>query len=158
LSQSQTGAMNLVEEAPFRWRIDPVGQMCVPGIMFASRSLLPDVISDRSLHQVDDVATLPGIVEASNAMPDVHWGYGFPIGGASHNLAKLEPRIVDQERRVLCVHRRGATRALRAHSDRGLAEEAPFSCKDVDEVVATRERAGLARRVARLRPVGVVKG
>jgi tRNA-splicing ligase RtcB (3'-phosphate/5'-hydroxy nucleic acid ligase) len=47
---------------------------------------------------------------------------------------------------------------VRAHSDRGLAEEAPFSCKDVDEVVATCERAGLARRVARLRPVGVVKG
>ena len=386
MSQSQTGAMNLVEEAPFRWRIDPVGQMCVPGIMFASRSLLPDVISDRSLHQVADVATLPGIVEASYAMPDVHWGYGFPIGGVaatdvarggvvspggvgfdiscgvrllisplratelddrlptlmdeldrciprgmgpcgiwqlrdekelsmlldrsdyvrtmleamprygievpdpqlacapvrspegeaylaamaaaanygranrqmltvatrkafasavgtdrlellydvSHNLAKVEPRIVDQERRVLCVHRKGATRALppgdpelptalraegqpvlipgsmgtashvlagvpeggafhstchgagrtmsrhvatrkirgrdlraqlgaqgievRAHSDRGLAEEAPFSCKDVDEVVATCERAGLARRVARLRPVGVVKG
>jgi tRNA-splicing ligase RtcB len=47
---------------------------------------------------------------------------------------------------------------VRAHSDRGLAEEAPFSYKDVDEVVATCERAGLARRVARLRPVGVVKG
>ncbi len=48
--------------------------------------------------------------------------------------------------------------AVRAHSDRGLAEEAPFSYKDVDEVVATCEQAGLARRVARLRPIGVVKG
>jgi tRNA-splicing ligase RtcB len=48
--------------------------------------------------------------------------------------------------------------AVRARSDRGLAEEAPFSYKDVDEVVATCERAGLARRVARLRPLGVVKG
>ena len=76
-------AMNLVEETPFRWRIDPVGQMRVPGMVFASRSLLPDVISDRSLHQVADVATLPGIVEASYAMPDVHWGYGFPIGGVA---------------------------------------------------------------------------
>ena len=47
---------------------------------------------------------------------------------------------------------------MRADSDRGLAEEAPLSYKDVDEVVATCERAGLARRVARLRPVGVVKG
>lgn len=65
-------AMNLVEETPFRWRIDPVGQMRVPGMVFASRSLLPDVSSDRSLHQVADVATLPGIVEASYAMPDVH--------------------------------------------------------------------------------------
>ena len=152
----------------------------------------------------------------------------------SHNLAKLEHHEVDGELRLLCVHRKGATRALppghpelpedlrpfgqpvlipgsmgtashvmagvdggdafhstchgagrtmsrhaairrirgrdlreqlaaagiavRAHSDRGLAEEAPFSYKDVDEVVATCEQAGLARRVARLRPIGVVKG
>jgi tRNA-splicing ligase RtcB len=47
---------------------------------------------------------------------------------------------------------------VRAGSWRGLAEEAPFSYKDVDLVVATCERAGLARRVARLRPIGVVKG
>ncbi len=152
----------------------------------------------------------------------------------SHNLAKLEEHGVDGHRRLLCVHRKGATRALppghedlppdlvaagqpvlvpgsmgtasyvlagveaggafhstchgagrtmsrhaalraihgsvlrrqlaeagiavRAHSDRGLAEEAPLSYKDVDEVVAVCEQAGLARRVARLRPVGVVKG
>ncbi len=47
---------------------------------------------------------------------------------------------------------------VRASSDRGLAEEAPFSYKDVDEVVRTCEQAGLARRVARLVPLGVVKG
>ncbi|HEY8547736.1 MAG TPA: RtcB family protein, partial [Acidimicrobiales bacterium] len=47
---------------------------------------------------------------------------------------------------------------VRAGSSRGLAEEAPFSYKDVDEVVSTVERAGLARRVARVVPVGVVKG
>jgi tRNA-splicing ligase RtcB len=47
---------------------------------------------------------------------------------------------------------------VRAGSWRGLAEEAPFSYKDVDLVVATCEHAGLARRVARLRPIGVVKG
>jgi tRNA-splicing ligase RtcB len=47
---------------------------------------------------------------------------------------------------------------VRAGSWRGLAEEAPFSYKDVDLVVATCERAGLARRVAKLRPIGVVKG
>ena len=47
---------------------------------------------------------------------------------------------------------------VRAGSLRGLAEEAPFAYKDVDEVVATCEGAGLAKRVARLRPVGVVKG
>jgi tRNA-splicing ligase RtcB len=152
----------------------------------------------------------------------------------SHNLAKLERHRVAGGTRLLCVHRKGATRALppahpdlpgdlqavgqpvlvpgsmgtasyvlvgedpggafhsachgagrtmsrhaaarqvrgaqlrrelesmgiavRASSERGLAEEAPVAYKDVDEVVATCERAGLARRVARLRPVGVVKG
>lgn len=46
---------------------------------------------------------------------------------------------------------------VRSRSPRALAEEAPFSYKDIDDVVATCERAGLARRVARLRPIGVVK-
>ena len=152
----------------------------------------------------------------------------------SHNLAKLERHDVGGERRLLCVHRKGATLALppghpdlpadlravgqpvlvpgsmgtashlmvgieaggafsstchgagrtmsrhaaarqvkgeelrrkleadgiavRATSTRGLAEETPVAYKDVDEVVASCERAGLARRVARLRPLGVVKG
>jgi tRNA-splicing ligase RtcB len=75
--------VDLVEETPWRWRIDPVGEMRVPGIVFASRALLPDVVGDRSLDQVVNVAGLPGIVEASYAMPDVHWGYGFPIGGVA---------------------------------------------------------------------------
>lgn len=57
--------------------------MRVPGVVFASGALLPDVLADRSLQQVANVATLPGIVEASYAMPDVHWGYGFPIGGVA---------------------------------------------------------------------------
>jgi len=57
--------------------------MLVPGVIFASRELLPAVSGDRSLEQVANVATLPGIVRASYAMPDVHWGYGFPIGGVA---------------------------------------------------------------------------
>jgi tRNA-splicing ligase RtcB len=57
--------------------------MRVPGIVFASGSLLPDIHDDRSLEQVVNVATLPAIVEASYAMPDIHWGYGFPIGGVA---------------------------------------------------------------------------
>lgn len=75
--------ISLVEETPVRWRIEAVGPMRVPGIVFASRALLPDAASDRSLQQVVNVATLPGIVDASYAMPDVHWGYGFPIGGVA---------------------------------------------------------------------------
>jgi tRNA-splicing ligase RtcB len=76
-------AIRLVEETPERWRIDPVAGMHVPGIVYASRALLPALEGDRSLQQVVNVATLPGIVEASYAMPDVHWGYGFPIGGVA---------------------------------------------------------------------------
>ncbi|MEV0810079.1 RtcB family protein [Micromonospora sp. NPDC050200] len=75
--------MELVEEAPYRFRIDRHDPMRVPGVVFATRSLLPDVGADRSLEQVANVATLPGIVGASYAMPDVHWGYGFPIGGVA---------------------------------------------------------------------------
>jgi len=76
-------SIELVEEGPDRWRIAAHGDMRVPGIVFASRTLLPSVVGDRALEQVVNVATLPGIVEASFAMPDVHWGYGFPIGGVA---------------------------------------------------------------------------
>ncbi|GAA4574525.1 RNA-splicing ligase RtcB [Micromonospora coerulea] len=75
--------MDLVEESPYRFRIDRHDPMRVPGVVFASRSLLPDAGADKSLDQVANVATLPGIVDASYAMPDVHWGYGFPIGGVA---------------------------------------------------------------------------
>ncbi|MEH0845391.1 RtcB family protein [Micromonospora sp. CPCC 205711] len=75
--------MELVEESPYRFRIDQHDPMRVPGVVFASRSLLPDAGADKSLDQVANVATLPGIVGASYAMPDVHWGYGFPIGGVA---------------------------------------------------------------------------
>jgi tRNA-splicing ligase RtcB len=75
--------VELVAETPYRWRIERRGAMRVPGIVFAVDSLLPAAAEDRSLVQVANVATLPGIVEASYAMPDVHWGYGFPIGGVA---------------------------------------------------------------------------
>ena len=77
------GRLRLVGESPWRWRIERSGAMQVPGVVFASRELLPQVAGDRSLEQVVNVATLPGIVTASFAMPDLHWGYGFPIGGVA---------------------------------------------------------------------------
>jgi tRNA-splicing ligase RtcB len=83
MMQRVVATVELVEETPERWRIEPRNGMRVPGIVFASRALLPDVSSDRCLDQVVNVATLPGIVGASYAMPDVHWGYGFPIGGVA---------------------------------------------------------------------------
>lgn len=75
--------MELVAETPYRFRIDRYGDMRVPGIVFASQSLLPDTRVDHALEQVAHVASLPGIVQASYAMPDMHWGYGFPIGGVA---------------------------------------------------------------------------
>src|SRR6516225_11958259 len=75
--------MKITEESPYRFRIEQEGAMRVPGIVFASRSLLPRDPGDMTLTQVANVATLPGIVQASYAMPDVHWGYGFPIGGVA---------------------------------------------------------------------------
>jgi tRNA-splicing ligase RtcB len=75
--------MELVAETPYRFRIDRYGDMRVPGIVFASQSLLPDASVDQALEQVANVATLPGIVQASYAMPDMHWGYGFAIGGVA---------------------------------------------------------------------------
>ena len=77
------GGIELVEVTPEQWRIPQTDGMRVPGLVYASRALLPGVGDDRCLEQVVNVATLPGIVEASYAMPDVHWGYGFPIGGVA---------------------------------------------------------------------------
>ncbi|MET9971551.1 RtcB family protein [Streptomyces sp. NPDC006356] len=73
--------MELVQEGSHRFRVDRHGPMRVPGVVFASRNLLRD--AEKSLEQVVNVATLPGIVGASYAMPDIHWGYGFPIGGVA---------------------------------------------------------------------------
>ncbi len=81
--------MQLLEEAPYRFIIPRQGQMRVPGVVYASRELIPDLTADRSLEQVMNVAALPGIVGASYAMPDVHWGYGFPIGG----VAATDPAV-----------------------------------------------------------------
>ena len=83
LNGGRPAPVQLIEETPWRWRIDPVDAMRVPGIVFASRALLPSPEADQSLQQVVNVATLPGVVGASYAMPDVHWGYGFPIGGVA---------------------------------------------------------------------------
>ncbi len=65
------------------WELPRQGAMRVPGRVFASPELLEEVRHDPCLEQVRNVACLPGIVGWSLAMPDVHWGYGFPIGGVA---------------------------------------------------------------------------
>jgi tRNA-splicing ligase RtcB (3'-phosphate/5'-hydroxy nucleic acid ligase) len=67
----------------YRWRLAPEGAMRVPGIIYASAAMLDQIREEEALKQVANVATLPGIVKASLAMPDIHWGYGFPIGGVA---------------------------------------------------------------------------
>ncbi len=66
----------------FEWRIAPSGRMRVPGLIFADETLVRDM-DEKVYEQVCNVAALPGIVKASMAMPDAHWGYGFPIGGVA---------------------------------------------------------------------------
>lgn len=67
----------------FRWRIARSGAMQTEGLVFASAAQVRDLESDEALRQVANVACLPGIVGPSIAMPDIHWGYGFPIGGVA---------------------------------------------------------------------------
>jgi tRNA-splicing ligase RtcB len=58
-------------------------KMRVDGVIYADAALLEDIRQDQAPEQVANVATLPGIVGQSMAMPDIHWGYGFPIGGVA---------------------------------------------------------------------------
>jgi tRNA-splicing ligase RtcB (3'-phosphate/5'-hydroxy nucleic acid ligase) len=69
------------------WEIPQHGAMRVPARVFADAELIDAIRDDRSLEQLANVATLPGIVEAALAMPDIHQGYGFPVGG----IAATEP-------------------------------------------------------------------
>lgn len=72
----------LVRQGPCVWEIAPFGKMRVPAVIYATDALIQDM-DDKVYEQVTNVATLPGIVKASYAMPDAHWGYGFPIGGVA---------------------------------------------------------------------------
>jgi tRNA-splicing ligase RtcB len=67
----------------YRWRIPRTGPMVTDGLVFADDELMASIREDKSLQQVANVACLPGIRGPSIAMPDIHWGYGFPIGGVA---------------------------------------------------------------------------
>jgi tRNA-splicing ligase RtcB len=75
--------ISLIRVEEYLWEIPRQGGMRVPGRIYASEKLLCDLKLDNSLRQVMNVAHLPGIVGYSLAMPDIHWGYGFPIGGVA---------------------------------------------------------------------------
>ncbi|MBU0988465.1 MAG: RtcB family protein [Proteobacteria bacterium] len=75
--------MKLKQIDKYRWELPKTGAMRVPGIIYATDTMLKDADQQEPLKQVANVATLPGIIKASLAMPDMHWGYGFPIGGVA---------------------------------------------------------------------------
>ena len=77
--------MNIERVGPFLWRIPPDARpgMRVPALVVADDALMTAIQSDASLEQIANGATLPGVVKAALAMPDMHQGYGFPVGGVA---------------------------------------------------------------------------
>jgi tRNA-splicing ligase RtcB len=75
-------AEKLKRRSECEWYMEPSGKMRVPVIIFADEQLIKDM-DEKVYEQAANVAKLPGIVKASYAMPDAHWGYGFPIGGVA---------------------------------------------------------------------------
>ena len=77
--------MNIEHVSGFKYRIPKEGKMRVDAAFYASEGILEDLKSEdyASLRQICNVAMLPGVVEPALSMPDIHWGYGFPIGGVA---------------------------------------------------------------------------
>jgi tRNA-splicing ligase RtcB len=73
---------SLTRHSDFEWRIEPAGHMRVPAVIYAGEELVAGM-DEKVREQLSNVATLPGIQRAAFAMPDAHWGYGFPIGGVA---------------------------------------------------------------------------
>ena len=172
--------------------------MKVPVWVFADEALLEDALGDLSITQAVNVAQLPGLVGHIAIMPDVHQGYGMPIGGVMATRAPegvISPGAVGYDIncgvRVLTseieyeaaqpylgdlasalyhncpsgVGGKGSIPLSIEELDKvcrqgagWLAEEAPLAYKDVNRVVETVSHSGIAHKVARLRPVAVVKG
>ena len=67
----------------YKYIIQPTGKMSVPSVVFTTERLLPLLFKDKSLEQLKNVASLPGVEKYALGMPDIHEGYGFPIGGVA---------------------------------------------------------------------------
>jgi tRNA-splicing ligase RtcB len=83
MAEGWQGKLNKIDD--YRWEIPKSYKagMRVSGLVYADEKMLRQIKEDQSLEQVANVAFLPGIVGKSMAMPDIHWGYGFPIGGVA---------------------------------------------------------------------------
>lgn len=92
MSEKWTGPLKKIDD--FRYEIpkEYKSGMRVPGIIYADSDMIETICQDQSPEQVANVATLPGIVKYSLAMPDIHWGYGFPIGGVA--ATKVEDGVI----------------------------------------------------------------
>ncbi len=73
------GVLKKIDE--YRWHLPKEDEMLVDGLIFATETLLTHSVEPEAIEQIRNVAHLPGIVKYALAMPDIHWGYGFPIGG-----------------------------------------------------------------------------
>jgi tRNA-splicing ligase RtcB len=75
--------LEVVQLDPNRWLIPRQGPMRVDGLVYSDAGMMADLRGDEAIRQVANVACLPGIVGRSIGMPDIHWGYGFAIGGVA---------------------------------------------------------------------------
>ncbi|MFQ5537557.1 MAG: RtcB family protein [Gemmatimonadota bacterium] len=82
-TKNEKTALKVERVDGYRWRIPRQGRMRVEGLIFADDRLMADIRGDEAVRQVANVAMLPGIVGRSIGMPDIHWGYGFAIGGVA---------------------------------------------------------------------------
>jgi len=83
MSEAWNGPLERIDA--YRWRIPMEYQkgMKAPGLIYADEDMLKQIRGDQAPQQVANVAHLPGLIGSSMAMPDIHWGYGFPIGGVA---------------------------------------------------------------------------
>jgi tRNA-splicing ligase RtcB len=144
------GFLGLVREVErYTWEV-PVGAregMLVPGMVFADRELLEKADQDNALQQVVNVACLPGIVRASLAMPDIHWGYGFPIGGVAATDAEegvVSPGGVGYD--ISCGVRLIKTSLLHSEVEEKLSELLDLLNSSVPKGLGTRGKIHLERK------------
>jgi len=137
-----------------RWEIPPSGKMRVPAVIHASESLI-QAMDDKVREQLVNVTTLPGIVSAAHAMPDAHWGYGFPIGGVAAFDAEaggvisaggvgfdiscgVRTHLTGLQRQEIEAHRKPLADALFEHIPAGVGSEGaiPLGPKQMEEMLA----------------------
>ena len=133
----------------WRWRLPREGGMRVDGLIFADAALIEAIREGRGPRAGANVAHLPGIVGASLAMPDIHWGYGFPIGG----VAATDPDGAASSRRAASATTSTAASACCARTctrERGRAAAAASWSTQLFRDVPTG--VGAARRDLQVRP------